>query len=149
MYILHEILASLEAGNLTFSGLDYYVVPMMNPDGYEFSHTTDRYWRKNRSLNNGSSCVGTDLNRNWGYKWGGRESTSDPCSQDYRGKYAFSEPESASASKYMLKKRSQIKVSWKTLTFNMDIMLGMFKLYEYIYLHMYKIVSQLFRLCTI
>lgn len=111
MYILHEILASLEAKNSTFSGLDYYVVPMMNPDGYEFSHTTDRYWRKNRSLNNGSYCVGTDLNRNWGYKWGGRESTSDPCSPDYRGQFAFSESESASASKYMLKKRTQIKVS--------------------------------------
>ena len=27
-------------------------------------------WRKNRQPNAGSSAVGTDLNRNWGYRWG-------------------------------------------------------------------------------
>jgi hypothetical protein len=26
-------------------------------------------WRKNRSPSPGSSCLGTDLNRNFGYKW--------------------------------------------------------------------------------
>ena len=30
--------------------VDWYVVPLVNPDGYEYSHTNDRLWRKNRSL---------------------------------------------------------------------------------------------------
>ena len=25
-----------------------YVAPLLNPDGYEFSHTNNRMWRKNR-----------------------------------------------------------------------------------------------------
>lgn len=31
----------------------------------------DRMWRKSRSLNPASPCVGADLNRNWGFRWGG------------------------------------------------------------------------------
>jgi hypothetical protein len=31
----------------------------------------DRFWRKTRSPNNGSDCIGTDPNRNWGFHWNG------------------------------------------------------------------------------
>ena len=34
-------------------------------------HRQERLWRKNRKNNVGSTCVGTDLNRNYDYKWGG------------------------------------------------------------------------------
>ena len=39
--------------------------------------------------------MGVDLNRNYGYKFGVTEtgSSRDPCAEDYRGPYAFSEPE--------------------------------------------------------
>ncbi|KAG8286606.1 hypothetical protein J6590_055279 [Homalodisca vitripennis] len=107
-YILHELLTSLQANESTFSGLNYYILPVMNPDGYEYTHTNDRFWRKNRSTNNASDCIGTDLNRNWAYNWGGKESTSDPCSSNYRGAKAFSESETASVSSYMLNSTSQI-----------------------------------------
>lgn len=40
-------------------------MPLANPDGYEYSHTTDRLWRKNRSGK--GRCAGIDLNRNFGY----------------------------------------------------------------------------------
>ena len=30
---------------------DFFLLPVVNPDGYEFSHTTDRLWRKNRAPN--------------------------------------------------------------------------------------------------
>ena len=38
---------------------------------YEYSHTTDRLWRKNRAANHDTLglCRGVDLNRNFGYKW--------------------------------------------------------------------------------
>ena len=29
--------------------VDWFVMPLLNPDGYEYSRTTDRMWRKNRS----------------------------------------------------------------------------------------------------
>ena len=28
--------------------VDWYVAPLINPDGYEYTHTNQRYWRKNR-----------------------------------------------------------------------------------------------------
>lgn len=45
------------------------IAPLMNPDGYEYSRTSYRYWRKNRR-NNGMGMYGVDLNRNWPGKWG-------------------------------------------------------------------------------
>ncbi len=45
---------------------------MVNPDGGEYDLTGSPYraWRKNRQPNAGSSYVGTDLNRNYDYRWG-------------------------------------------------------------------------------
>lgn len=73
-----------------------YFIPIANPDGYEYNHTTNPngggMWRKNRK-NNGS-CYGVDLNRNYNYGWGiNSGSSSDPCSETYRGLSAGSEPE--------------------------------------------------------
>ena len=36
---------------------------------YEWSWVGDRMWRKTRMANAGSSCVGTDPNRNWDFHW--------------------------------------------------------------------------------
>lgn len=43
---------------------DRHIVPVLNPDGYEYTHTCDRMWRKNRARHEGA-CVGVDLNRNF------------------------------------------------------------------------------------
>jgi murein tripeptide amidase MpaA len=81
--------------------VDVYIVPIVNPDGYVYTHTTDRYWRKNRQLN-GSSCVGTDLNRNWDADWNGGESTStSTCSDVYVGSFPFSATEASVLKSYM------------------------------------------------
>jgi hypothetical protein len=69
-------------------GLSFYVVPVVNPDGYAFSWTDDRYWRKNRRDGHG-----VDINRNWSLGWGGEGASSDPEAQNYRGTEPFSEPE--------------------------------------------------------
>ena len=49
---------------------------------YEYTRNTDRYWRKNLGRNGGGGCVGVDLNRNWGYKWGGKGASKNPCRYD-------------------------------------------------------------------
>ncbi|KAK3610299.1 hypothetical protein CHS0354_029765 [Potamilus streckersoni] len=81
---------------------DFYLIPVLNPDGYEFSRTNDRLWRKNRRINSGSNCVGVDLNRNFDYKWNpNRGGSRNPCSTVYSGTRALSEPESAALASFI------------------------------------------------
>jgi carboxypeptidase T len=80
---------------------DLWVVPIVNPDGYQYSWSTNRYWRKNRRERHG-----VDLNRNFSVAWGGAGSSGSKGSEIYRGEYAFSEPESIALRD--LAKREQI-----------------------------------------
>lgn len=84
----------IQGGGLRFpKRTAYYVVPVINPDGYEHTWTNNRYWRKNRR-NNGNGTYGVDLNRNFSKGWGGEGSSGNTNSDTYRGPSAFSEPES-------------------------------------------------------
>ena len=67
---------------------EIWIVPNVNPDGSEYDISEDRYhaWRKNRQPNPSSDFVGTDLNRNWGFKWGCCGGSSDQFAiETYRG----------------------------------------------------------------
>jgi murein tripeptide amidase MpaA len=80
------------------NNVEFIFVPIMNPDGYDYTWTSNRLWRKNRRANTGTGCtttVGVDLNRNWGYEWGiAGTATSGNCGDDtYYGPSPFSEPE--------------------------------------------------------
>ena len=75
---------------------EIWMVFDLNPDGGEYDIATGTYrsWRKNRQPNAGSTAVGTDLNRNWGYRWGCCGGSSGTFSSEtYRGASAFSAPE--------------------------------------------------------
>ncbi|GGS78728.1 M14 family metallopeptidase [Streptomyces cinerochromogenes] len=75
---------------------ELWIVPDLNPDGGEYDIASGSYrsWRKNRQPNSGSSYVGTDLNRNWNYKWGCCGGSSGSASSEtYRGSAAESAPE--------------------------------------------------------
>jgi len=75
---------------------EVWLVFDVNPDGGEYDIATGSYrsWRKNRQPNSGSSYVGTDLNRNWGYRFGCCGGSSGTFSSEtYRGTSAFSAPE--------------------------------------------------------
>lgn len=69
-----------------------YIVPCLNPDGFEYSRTHFSFWRKNRR-NNGDGTYGVDLNRNFGSRFKAR---TDTTSTTYSGPSAFSEPETSS-----------------------------------------------------
>jgi hypothetical protein len=96
--------------------LDFYFVPVVNPDGYEYSRTTNSQWRKNRRVNPGTTCRGVDLNRNWGFQWGydNLGSSPDPCSGTFRGSAGFSEPELAPMKTLVdtLGQQNRLKVHW-------------------------------------
>uniref|UniRef100_A0A8C8BI16 Carboxypeptidase A2 n=1 Tax=Otus sunia TaxID=257818 RepID=A0A8C8BI16_9STRI len=73
--------------------MDIFLLTVTNPDGYVFTHTTNRMWRKTRSKNQGSVCVGVDPNRNWDAGFGGPGASNNPCSDSYHGPSANSEVE--------------------------------------------------------
>ncbi|KAK0427639.1 hypothetical protein QR680_010340 [Steinernema hermaphroditum] len=106
--------------------LDWYIVPLLNPDGYEFSRSsTDpetRLWRKNRSppickqtptglftAPRTECCQGVDLNRNFDWFFGEVGASTDPCSEIFNGAAAFSEPETAAVRDFISARTSTIK----------------------------------------
>jgi hypothetical protein len=75
-----------DSGGSLITSHDVWVIPVENPDGYQYTFTTERYWRKNRRPNaNGS--YGVDPNRNYPAFWGVDEvgSSSYPYAETYRG----------------------------------------------------------------
>ncbi|KAM4701765.1 carboxypeptidase B2 isoform 2-T2 [Discoglossus pictus] len=89
--------------------VDFYVLPVMNVDGYRYTWTTNRMWRKNRSTYKNSNCVGTDLNRNFDAGWCGPGASSNPCYDTYCGPYPESEPEVEAVVKFLKKHKDTIK----------------------------------------
>jgi hypothetical protein len=81
-----------------------YFLPVMNPDGYAYTHNPegDRLWRKNRLDNPESACFGVDLNRNYDWVWGqvAGGSSGLACSDTYRGASAASEHEVQAVQNY-------------------------------------------------
>lgn len=94
----NPVCADLEAA------LEIWVVPLANPDGYEYSRSIDPGWRKSRRVTGPNRAPGVDLNRNYpaDYRrssdrperndddWGASDL---PRSSQYRGPGPASEPE--------------------------------------------------------
>lgn len=90
--------------------INIYYLPLVNIDGYAFTWSGNRMWRKNRRRNSNGS-FGVDLNRNWRSGFGGPGSSNSPSSETYRGPSALSEPETKSISEF-LTKHPQIKAGY-------------------------------------
>ncbi len=76
-----------------------WFVPLVNPDGHKVVMVDGiTAWRKNIRDNNNNSRFdsrndGVDINRNYGFMWGGRGTSGNPSQDTYRGPKANSEPE--------------------------------------------------------
>ncbi|XP_029821481.1 carboxypeptidase A2-like [Manacus vitellinus] len=81
--------------------MDLFLLPVANPDGFVYTHTSNRMWRKTRSKNAGSVCYGVDPNRNWDAGFGGPGASSWPCSDSYHGPSAESEVEVKSVADFI------------------------------------------------
>eukprot|EP00343_Euplotes_focardii_P007032 CAMPEP_0205819414 /NCGR_PEP_ID=MMETSP0206-20130828/1780_1 /ASSEMBLY_ACC=CAM_ASM_000279 /TAXON_ID=36767 /ORGANISM="Euplotes focardii, Strain TN1" /LENGTH=430 /DNA_ID=CAMNT_0053112991 /DNA_START=35 /DNA_END=1327 /DNA_ORIENTATION=- len=94
-YIANQLAVDFASGDERVTNIlsssRIHLVPFANPDGYEYTWTNNRMWRKSRNSNANSRCVGTDLNRNYDDHWGQGGSSSNPCSDTFRG----ASPESA------------------------------------------------------
>ncbi|KAL5289992.1 hypothetical protein ACFFRR_009779 [Megaselia abdita] len=110
LYTVSEILANIHAFRSILQNTRLYFVPLVNPDGYEYTHTVDRFWRKNRHRFPGRQCVGVDINRNFGLYWGSRGSSNNHCSEIFNGLTPFSEPETQAVRTFLEKNRSRVKL---------------------------------------
>jgi hypothetical protein len=103
LWIIDEILTGTSSdAEYLRSNYRWYFLPNVNPDGYQYTWIGDRLWRKTRSPNPGSICIGTDGNRNWDYNWCGEGASPQPCSDTYCGSSAFSERETAAQRDFLL-----------------------------------------------
>jgi carboxypeptidase T len=118
MLFFMQYLAENYADDLKIKNLvdnrQLYIVPCVNPDGWEYNRLTNPNGgggqRKNRR-NTGAEPRGVDLNRNYGIDWGNCAGTSSACgsasvtSDTYWGTAAFSEPETQAIRNLVLSRR--------------------------------------------
>jgi hypothetical protein len=74
-----------------------YIVPCLNPDGFEYSRTHFSFWRKNRR-DNKDGTFGVDLNRNFSI---GYAKSTNTASNVYSGPNPFSEPETKAMKEFV------------------------------------------------
>ena len=97
---------------------ELWFVPVLNPDGYEYTFTDERLWRKNLRDNNDNGTTevgdGVDPNRNFPSHWGydNEGSSPIPSSETYRGPSPASEPESQAAIKLFNTAKAEFMVNY-------------------------------------
>jgi len=103
-YMTEKLIKGYKSGDPKVKKLldrfEFVIAPVINPDGYEYSHTGNRLWRKNRRKNK-DGTYGVDLNRNWGNHWGQGGASTTPSATDYQGPSAASEPEVRACQSYI------------------------------------------------
>ncbi|XP_026751817.2 carboxypeptidase B-like [Galleria mellonella] len=94
LYLINQLVIDVVDNQLT-DGIDWIIIPVVNPDGYEYSINVDRLWRKTRSRAhpNAEACPGIDGNRNFDLAWGTNSGAANPCAITYEGPTPFSESE--------------------------------------------------------
>ena len=64
---------------------DFVFVPVLNPDGYDYTWEVDRLWRKSRQQTKMPLCQGLDLDHSFSYQWNSAGRQNEPCSGSYGG----------------------------------------------------------------
>ncbi len=94
---------------------EVWIIFGVNPDGAAFDIRDGEYhlWRKNRQPAPGSSKIGTDLNRNYDYRWGCcGGSSGNPANLMYRGWKPFSAPETRAVRDFV---ESRVVDGWQQI----------------------------------
>uniref|UniRef100_A0A0K0F5M8 Peptidase_M14 domain-containing protein n=1 Tax=Strongyloides venezuelensis TaxID=75913 RepID=A0A0K0F5M8_STRVS len=119
LFFLNKLLNNISNNYNILYKYRLHIIPVVNPDGYEYSMLIDNHWRKNRSrrqcIRNGRvsdhCCIGVDLNRNFGFSFN-RNADPFECSESFNGYYPNSEAESSSLSRYALMIKPYIVVDF-------------------------------------
>lgn len=119
MKIIEYLLENYEKNEVVnnwIENFEIWIIPVLNPDGFEYSIVNDRMWRKNRVLNFDNSR-GVDNNRNYGYMWGLSDGSSAvPSSETYRGKAPFSELENQAIRELVYENPPSITLSYHSFS---------------------------------
>jgi murein tripeptide amidase MpaA len=62
MYLMNELITKYNSDatiKMLVDNLEWHMFPVLNVDGFKYTHTNSRLWRKTRRPNQGSSCIGT------------------------------------------------------------------------------------------
>lgn len=107
-YVLFRLLSDYEAGNAAvkryLENLDFFFLPVMNPDGYEFTWKSERLWRKNKQQTFNPRCSGIDIDHSFGFHF--TRGYESPCSDDYPGETEFEALESYNWDVYLNETRA-------------------------------------------
>jgi hypothetical protein len=100
--MIHWLVDGYGTDPRTTAIVDSTVAPMINPDGatYDVAGGAFKQWRKNRKPYGGA--IGADINRTFGYRWGGAGSSGDPANAFYRGPRPWTAPEARRVRDFVL-----------------------------------------------
>ncbi|KAJ8922112.1 hypothetical protein NQ315_004046 [Exocentrus adspersus] len=107
LYIINQLVENSNYTNM-YEDIEWVIFPVVNPDGYEYTHTDARLWRKTRST--ATICNGVDGNRNFDFQWMVTGASSWQCSETYAGRSAFSEVETQAVKNFFDSHRGRIKL---------------------------------------
>ncbi|RLV86567.1 putative metallocarboxypeptidase ECM14 [Meyerozyma sp. JA9] len=87
-YAIYSLLQLyLEEPNKISDQLDFLFIPVMNPDGYAYTWTEDRLWKKNRQETHLPKCFGIDIDHSFEFHW--TRSSDWACGEEYSGESPF------------------------------------------------------------
>lgn len=89
-YLAWSLISSYGQDSVLTRFLNNYTVvfiPVLNPDGYEYTWSVDRLWRKTRQDTPLNFCRGLDLDRAFDFEWD--RNLPEPCSESYGGEQPF------------------------------------------------------------
>ncbi|XP_053690015.1 carboxypeptidase B-like [Sabethes cyaneus] len=107
LYVINQLVEHANENSDVLSNVTWVILPVVNPDGYEYTHEHDRFWRKTRKP--ASNCKGTDGNRNFDFHWGEVGASTSACADTYRGDTPFSEPETQAIRDTLIKLKNRCK----------------------------------------
>ncbi|PSN31889.1 Carboxypeptidase B [Blattella germanica] len=93
LYIVQQLLFNNKNKDLV-DYVDWFVLPLLNPDGYEYRRLKDSQWIKSRSNSSGTNCIGVSLDRNFDFHWNG----------------PFSEPETIAVRNLIMEQKGRVKL---------------------------------------
>lgn len=102
LFTIYELLSKYNVNKKEtnfLNHLDFLIIPVFNPDGYEYTWNSDRLWRKNRQETYIPRCFGIDIDHSFGYHW--TRSEDFPCGESYSGETQFEAIEAENLDNYI------------------------------------------------
>lgn len=112
-YVLYQLLTNYGTDKQEtryLNQVNILIVPVSNPDGYSYSWSGDRLWRKNRQATYMKGCTGVDIDHSFDYHWQISDDTMWPCDEDYSGEAPFEAREAKMFDSYFNQTKLHLKI---------------------------------------